>query len=62
MIVEATQVRRRKQHYSKERNKIFLRQLCEQNETGIWTIKVSKLMIITKNSLNILIKKYFVYL
>ncbi|XP_061930986.1 bromodomain adjacent to zinc finger domain protein 1A isoform X2 [Apis cerana] len=43
MIVEATQVRRRKQHYSKERNKIFLRQLCEQNETGIWTIKDSVL-------------------
>ncbi|OAD56919.1 Bromodomain adjacent to zinc finger domain protein 1A [Eufriesea mexicana] len=39
MIVEATQVRRRKQHYSKERNKIFLRQLCEQNENGIWIVK-----------------------
>lgn len=47
MIVEATQVRRRKQHYSKERNKIFLRQLCEQNEIGIWTIKVSILISIT---------------
>ncbi|XP_012164358.1 bromodomain adjacent to zinc finger domain protein 1A isoform X3 [Bombus terrestris] len=43
MIVEAAQVRRRKQHYSKERNKIFLRQLCEQNENGIWIIKDSVL-------------------
>ncbi|XP_012240559.1 bromodomain adjacent to zinc finger domain protein 1A isoform X4 [Bombus impatiens] len=43
MIVEAAQVRRRKQHYSKERNKIFLRQLCEQNESGIWIIKDSVL-------------------
>ncbi|XP_043511870.1 bromodomain adjacent to zinc finger domain protein 1A isoform X2 [Frieseomelitta varia] len=43
MIVEAAQVRRRKQHYSKERNKIFLRQLCEQNESGIWVIKDSVL-------------------
>lgn len=41
MIVEATQVRRRKQHYSRERNKIFLRQLCEQNESGVWVVKVS---------------------
>ncbi|XP_034176912.2 ATP-dependent chromatin assembly factor large subunit isoform X2 [Osmia lignaria lignaria] len=43
MIVEAAQVRRRKQHYSRERNKIFLRQLCEQNESGIWTVKDSVL-------------------
>lgn len=48
MIVEAAQVRRRKQHYSKERNKIFLRQLCEQNENGIWIIKVSILIAITQ--------------
>ncbi|XP_076166810.1 ATP-dependent chromatin assembly factor large subunit isoform X4 [Ptiloglossa arizonensis] len=39
MIVEAAQVRRRKQHYSRERNKIFLRQLCEQNEIGMWIVK-----------------------
>ncbi|KAL6434938.1 hypothetical protein ACFW04_005240 [Cataglyphis niger] len=39
MIVEASQVRRQKQHYSRERNKIFLRQLCEQNESGIWVVK-----------------------
>ncbi|XP_076765181.1 ATP-dependent chromatin assembly factor large subunit isoform X3 [Xylocopa sonorina] len=39
MIVEAAQVRRKKQHYSRERNKIFLRQLCEQNESGIWIVK-----------------------
>ncbi|XP_067206376.1 bromodomain adjacent to zinc finger domain protein 1A isoform X2 [Linepithema humile] len=39
MIVEASQVRRRKQHYSRERNKIFLRQLCEQNSSGIWIVK-----------------------
>ncbi|XP_076392535.1 ATP-dependent chromatin assembly factor large subunit isoform X2 [Megachile rotundata] len=43
MIVEAEQVRRRKQHYSRERNKIFLRQLCEQNESGIWVVKDSVL-------------------
>ncbi|XP_076638014.1 ATP-dependent chromatin assembly factor large subunit isoform X2 [Colletes latitarsis] len=43
MIVEAAQVRRRKQHYSRERNKIFLRQLCEQNESGIWIVKDSVL-------------------
>lgn len=43
MIVEAGQVRRRKQQYSKERNKIFLRQLCEQNENGIWIVKESVL-------------------
>ncbi|XP_031833617.2 ATP-dependent chromatin assembly factor large subunit isoform X3 [Nomia melanderi] len=43
MIVEAAQVRRRKQHYSRERNKIFLRQLCEQNDSGIWIVKDSVL-------------------
>ncbi|XP_014471104.1 PREDICTED: bromodomain adjacent to zinc finger domain protein 1A isoform X3 [Dinoponera quadriceps] len=43
MIVEASQVRRRKQHYSRERNKIFLRQLCEQNTNGIWVVKDSVL-------------------
>ncbi|XP_046750522.1 bromodomain adjacent to zinc finger domain protein 1A isoform X3 [Diprion similis] len=43
MIVEASQVRRRKQHYSRERNKIFLRQLCEQGENGIWMVKESVL-------------------
>ncbi|XP_053985965.1 bromodomain adjacent to zinc finger domain protein 1A isoform X2 [Hylaeus volcanicus] len=43
MIVEAEQVRRRKQHYSRERNRIFLRQLCEQNESGIWVVKDSVL-------------------
>ncbi|KAI4495858.1 hypothetical protein M0802_008264 [Mischocyttarus mexicanus] len=41
MIVEGGQVRRRKQQYSRERNKIFLRQLCEQNENGIWVVKES---------------------
>ncbi|XP_071868884.1 ATP-dependent chromatin assembly factor large subunit isoform X3 [Bombus fervidus] len=44
MIVEAAQVRRRKQHYSKERNKIFLRQLCEQSEGGIWIVKDNVLL------------------
>ncbi|XP_011172967.1 bromodomain adjacent to zinc finger domain protein 1A isoform X1 [Solenopsis invicta] len=43
MIVEASQVRRRKQHYSRDRNKIFLRQLCEQNSSGIWVVKESVL-------------------
>lgn len=46
MIVEASQVRRRKQHYSRERNKIFLRQLCEQNSSGIWVVKVNTDLII----------------
>ncbi|XP_043271463.1 bromodomain adjacent to zinc finger domain protein 1A isoform X2 [Venturia canescens] len=41
MIVEAAQVRRRKQQYSRERNKIFLRLLCELNSNGIWVIKES---------------------
>ena len=46
MIVEASQVRRRKQHYSRDRNKIFLRQLSEQNDNGIWVVKVNiKLLI-----------------
>lgn len=40
MVVEAAQVRRRKQNYSRERNKIFLRQLCQQTETGVWVVKV----------------------
>ncbi|XP_012285440.1 bromodomain adjacent to zinc finger domain protein 1A isoform X2 [Orussus abietinus] len=43
MIVEATQVRRRKQNFSRERNKMFLRQLCQQNTNGIWTVKESVL-------------------
>ncbi|EFN82387.1 Bromodomain adjacent to zinc finger domain protein 1A [Harpegnathos saltator] len=43
MVVEASQVRRRKQHYSRERNKIFLRQLCEQNTSSIWVVKDSVL-------------------
>ncbi|KYN28417.1 Bromodomain adjacent to zinc finger domain protein 1A [Trachymyrmex cornetzi] len=43
MIVEASQVRRRKQHYSRDRNKIFLRQLSEQNNSGIWVVKESVL-------------------
>lgn len=40
MIVEASQIRRRKQQYSRERNKIFLRMLCEQNTAGVWVVKV----------------------
>ncbi|XP_016840706.1 bromodomain adjacent to zinc finger domain protein 1A isoform X2 [Nasonia vitripennis] len=43
MIVEASQVRRRKQQYSRERNKIFLRMLCEQNSAGVWVVKESVL-------------------
>ncbi|XP_011504355.1 PREDICTED: bromodomain adjacent to zinc finger domain protein 1A isoform X2 [Ceratosolen solmsi marchali] len=43
MIVEASQVRRRKQQYSRERNKIFLRMLCEQNTNGVWIVKESVL-------------------
>lgn len=46
MIVEASQVRRRKQHYSRDRNKIFLRQLCEQNDSGIWVVKVNTELLI----------------
>ncbi|XP_076667280.1 ATP-dependent chromatin assembly factor large subunit isoform X4 [Andrena cerasifolii] len=43
MIVEASQVRRKKQHYSREHNKIFLQQLWEQNESGVWVVKDSVL-------------------
>lgn len=43
MIVEAGQVKRRNQHYSKERNRIFLCQLCEQNKNGVWVVKESVL-------------------
>ena len=41
MIVEAGQVRRKKQHYNRERNKIFLRLLCEQSSNGVWSVKVN---------------------
>ncbi|KAH0556601.1 bromodomain adjacent to zinc finger domain protein 1A isoform X1 [Cotesia glomerata] len=40
-ILEASQVRRKKLLYSKERNKIFLRMLCEQNSKGLWIVKDS---------------------
>ncbi|CAD6232003.1 GSCOCG00001695001-RA-CDS [Cotesia congregata] len=40
-ILEASQVRRKKLLYSKERNKIFLRMLCEQNSKGVWIVKDS---------------------
>ncbi|XP_034941274.1 bromodomain adjacent to zinc finger domain protein 1A isoform X2 [Chelonus insularis] len=39
MIVEASQIRRKKSLYSRERNKIFLRMLCEQNSQGVWVVK-----------------------
>ncbi|XP_011303501.1 bromodomain adjacent to zinc finger domain protein 1A isoform X2 [Fopius arisanus] len=39
MIVEASQVRRKKQLYSRERNKIFLRMLCHQAPSGTWIVK-----------------------
>ncbi|XP_014205969.1 bromodomain adjacent to zinc finger domain protein 1A isoform X2 [Copidosoma floridanum] len=39
MIVEASQIRRKKQQYSRERNKIFLRMLCEQSASGVWVVK-----------------------
>ncbi|KAK0098559.1 hypothetical protein PV326_006786 [Microctonus aethiopoides] len=39
MIVEASQVKRKKQLYTRERNKIFLRMLCQQNNNGLWIVK-----------------------
>ncbi|XP_063977638.1 bromodomain adjacent to zinc finger domain protein 1A isoform X2 [Diachasmimorpha longicaudata] len=39
MIVEASQIRRKKQLYARERNKIFLRMLCQQAPNGIWIVK-----------------------
>ena len=53
MIVEASQVRRRKQQYTRERNKIFLRMLCEQSTTGIWTIKVNSKFFFYVNALKL---------
>ncbi|XP_053597368.1 bromodomain adjacent to zinc finger domain protein 1A isoform X4 [Microplitis demolitor] len=41
MIVEASRVRRKKLLYSRERNRIFLRMLCEQNSKGVWIVKES---------------------
>lgn len=43
MIVESIRVRRKKLLYSKERIKIFLKLLCEQNKNGIWVVKESVL-------------------
>ncbi|KAL7301539.1 hypothetical protein TKK_0005971 [Trichogramma kaykai] len=39
MIVEASQIRRRKQQYTRDRNKIFLRMLTQQSSSGIWVVK-----------------------
>ncbi|KAK0182819.1 hypothetical protein PV327_000914 [Microctonus hyperodae] len=39
MIVEASQIKRKKQLYTRERNKIFLRMLCQQNNNGLWIVK-----------------------
>lgn len=39
MTVEASQIRRKKQQYSREKNKIFLRMLCEQLSGGKWVVK-----------------------
>ncbi|XP_057338787.1 bromodomain adjacent to zinc finger domain protein 1A isoform X4 [Microplitis mediator] len=41
MIVEGSRVRRKKLLYSRERNRIFLRMLCEQNSKGVWIVKES---------------------
>ncbi|XP_043462023.1 bromodomain adjacent to zinc finger domain protein 1A isoform X2 [Leptopilina heterotoma] len=41
MTVEASQVRRKKQQYGRERNKIFLKHLCEQSTNGVWVVKES---------------------
>lgn len=59
MIVEASQIRRRKQQYSRERNKIFLRMLCEQTSSGIWIVKVSHNFAINLTISDIYFKKFF---
>lgn len=41
MIIEASQVRRKKGPFSREKCKLFLKQFIEQHESGIWTIKSS---------------------
>ncbi|XP_044011620.1 bromodomain adjacent to zinc finger domain protein 1A isoform X2 [Aphidius gifuensis] len=38
-IIDATKVRRKKQLFTRERCKIFLRMLCEQNNQCIWIVK-----------------------
>lgn len=41
MIVEASQVRRKKGPFSKEKCKLFLKQFVEQNDQGTWVLKES---------------------
>lgn len=41
MIVSFNQIRRKKGIYSKEKNKLLLKQCVEQNSEGLWTIKKS---------------------
>lgn len=43
MLVDYTQIRRKKGAYSRERNKLFLKQYVEQNSQGVWAIKESVL-------------------
>lgn len=39
MIADFTQIRRRKGTYTREKNKLFLKQYAEQNTDGMWCIK-----------------------
>lgn len=43
MVVDYNQIRRRKGNYSRERNKLFLKQYTEMNDKGVWCIKESVL-------------------
>lgn len=43
MVVDYGQIRRKKGIYNRERNKLFLKQYAEMNNTGIWCIKESVL-------------------
>lgn len=43
MVVDYSQIRRKKGIYSRERNKLFLKQYTEVNEKGVWCIKDSVL-------------------
>lgn len=43
MVVDYNQIRRKKGIYSRERNKLFLKQYAEMNDNGVWRIKESVL-------------------
>lgn len=41
MIIEASKVRRKKGPFNKEKCRLFLKQHCEQQKNGLWTVKES---------------------